>query len=369
MGDADSIPAANEVKDRLMATSKPHSLKTLADYLGLSPATVSVVLNDTPGRSIPAATRERVKAAAVKFNYQPSLIARSLRNQQTQTIGILVPDLGDGYHTQVMSGTGDHLVHEGYFYLIAHHRHKPELVEKYSKLLLGRGAEGILVIDTALVHQLPVPVVAIAGHKHIKGVTNVVLDHRRAAELALGHLYKLGHRRIAFMRGQPFSSDSHDRWCSTLAVARELRIEVRPELTVQLDRDLTSPELGYPVVQQLLFQRRSFTALLSFNDMAAIGAIRALQDANLRVPEDVSVLGFDDINAAAFHNPSLTTIRQPLRKMGEVAAEILLSRIRGKKQYPDNIAVCPELIQRESTGPPKPTRQLSANVKRSLQRG
>ena len=351
-----------------MATSKPHSLKTLADYLGLSPATISVVLNETAGRSIPAATRERIKAAALKFNYQPSLVARSLRNQQTHTIGILVPDLGDGYHTQVMSGSGDYLVHEGYFYFIAHHRHKPELVEKYSRLLLGRGAEGILAVDTALVHPLPVPIVAIAGHKHITGVTNVVLDHRHAAELALGHLHKLGHRRIAFMRGQPFSSDSHDRWHSTLAVASELRIEVRPELTVQLDRDLISPELGYPVVQQLLFQRRKFTALLSFNDMAAIGAIRALQDANLRVPEDVSVVGFDDIHGAAFHNPSLTTIRQPLRKMGEVAAEILLSRIREKKEYPENIALSPELIQRESTGPSKPMRQRSAKVKKSRYR-
>src|SRR5262249_42866324 len=151
---------------------KPVSLKILADYLGLCPATVSLVLNNVPGRSIPQETRDRVRAAAHKFNYQPSLLARSLRKQRTFTIGVLVPELSDGYHTMVMSGIGDHLMQEGYFYFSAHHRHKPDLVEEYPRLLMGRGAEGIIAIDTALEHELPVPVVAVAGHKKIAGVTN-----------------------------------------------------------------------------------------------------------------------------------------------------------------------------------------------------
>jgi DNA-binding LacI/PurR family transcriptional regulator len=330
---------------------KPVSLRILADYLGLCPATVSVVLNNVPGRSIPHETRERVKAAARKFNYQPSLLARSLRKQRTFTVGVLVPELSDGYHTMVMSGVGDHLMQEGFFYFSAHHRHKKDLIEEYPRLLMGRGAEGLITIDTLLEHELPMPVVAVAGHKKIPGVTNVILDHKRAADLALRHLYQLGHRNIAFMRGQPFSADSDERWRSIVAVAREIGIEIRPELTIQLERDLTSPELGYPVVQQLLQHRRRFTAILSFNDIAAIGAIRALRDANLRVPEDVSVVGFDDIKAAAYHNPSLTTIRQPLHDMGETAARILLQRIRGFKDYPEEFAVPPELIIRESTAP------------------
>jgi len=332
-------------------SDKPVSLKILADYLGLCPATVSLVLNNVPGRSIPQKTRDRVRAAAHKFNYQPSLLARSLRKQRTFTIGVLVPELSDGYHTMVMSGIGDHLMQEGYFYFSAHHRHKPDLVEEYPRLLMGRGAEGIIAIDTALEHELPVPVVAVAGHKKISGVTNVVLDHRHAAELALRHLHQLGHRHIAFMRGQPFSSDSDHRWRSFVLVARELGIEIRPELTIQLEKDLTSPELGYPVVQQLLQLKRRFTALISFNDIAAIGAIRALRDANLVVPDDVSVVGFDDIKAAAYHNPSLTTIRQPLHDMGQSAARILLQRIQGFKDYPKECAVPPELIIRESTAP------------------
>jgi|SRR5581483_2585042 LacI family transcriptional regulator len=344
-------PMAPRKRDR-ESSDRPVSLKILADYLGLCPATVSVVLNNVPGRSIPQETRERVRAAARKFNYQPSLLARSLRKRRTFTVGVLVPELSDGYHTLVMSGIGDHLMREGYFYFSAHHRHKPDLVDEYPRLLMGRGAEGIIAIDTALLHELPLPVVAVAGHKKIPGVTNVVLDHHRAAELSLRHLYELGHRHLAFMRGQPFSSDSDDRWRSIVTVAKELGLEIHPELTIQLEKDLTSPELGYPVVQQLLQHRMRFTAIVSFNDIAAIGAIRALRDANLRVPEDVSVIGFDDINVAAYHTPRLTTIRQPLHDMGEIAARILLQRLQGFKNYPEEFAVPPELIIRETTVPP-----------------
>jgi DNA-binding LacI/PurR family transcriptional regulator len=330
---------------------RPVSLKILADYLGLCPATVSVVLNNVPGRSIPHETRERVRAAARKFNYQPSLLARSLRKQRSFTIGVLVPELSDGYHTHVMAGIGDHLMSEGYFYFSAHHRHKPDMIEEYPRILAARGAEGLIAIDTALSHSLTMPVVSVAGHKKIPGVTNVILDHRNAAELSLRHLHDLGHRHIAFMRGQPFSADSDERWRYLVTVARELEIEVRPELTVQLERDLTTPELGYPVVQQLLQQKRRFTAIISFNDIAAIGAIRALRDANLKVPEDVSIIGFDDISVAAYYTPRLTTIRQPLRSMGESAARILLQRIQGFKDYPEEFAVPPELIIRETTAP------------------
>lgn len=333
------------------AHTKPASLKQLAEHLGLNPATVSVVLNDVPGRSIPQATRDRIKAAAKQLNYQPNLLARSLRSRRTLTIGILVPELGDGYHTQVMSGIGDQLIKAGYFYFTAHHRHKKNLVEDYTRMLIGRGAQGIIAIDTLLEHPIEVPVVAVAGHRHIEGVTNVQLDHWRAAELVLTHLYSLGHREIAFMRGQPFSSDSDERWKGLVTVAERLGLEIKPELVVSLDRDMSSPELGYPVVQQLLAAQKPFTALVAFNDLSAIGAIRALQDANLRVPEDVSVIGFDDIKVAAFTMPRLTTINQPLEEIGRIATQSLLNRIHDTIPPRDEITVEPELIIRDSTGP------------------
>jgi len=329
MKDSSSDQRSKEnAKPRVHATP---SLKQVAEYLGLNPATVSVVLNEVPGRSIPQATRDRIKAAAKAMNYQPNLLARSLRSRRTLTIGILVPELGDGYHTQVMSGIGDQLMQAGYFYFTAHHRHKRDLIEDYTRMLIGRGAQGIIAIDTRLEHPLPVPVVAVAGHRHIAGVTNVQLDHARAAELALGHLFELGHRKIAFMRGQPFSSDSDDRWKSLVVVAERMGLEIKPELVVNLDRDMASPELGYPVVQQLMATKKPFTSLVAFNDISAIG--------------------FDDIKAAAYTLPRLTTINQPLEEIGRVATQSLLDRIQDSAPPRDEITVEPELIIRESTGP------------------
>jgi DNA-binding LacI/PurR family transcriptional regulator len=332
---------------------KPVSLKQVAEHLGLNPATVSVVLNNVPGRSIPQATRDRIKAAAREMNYQPNLLARSLRSRRTLTIGILVPELGEGYHTQIMSGIGDQLISAGYFYFTAHHRHQAHLVDEYIRMFIGRGAQGIIAIDTHIEHPVPVPVVAVAGHRHIEGITNVVLDHARAAELTLNHLYGLGHRHIAFMRGQPFSSDSDERWNHLQRYAGQLGLEIRPELVVCLDRDMSSPELGYPVVQQLTASREPFTALVAFNDIAAIGSVRALQDLNMRVPADVSVVGFDDINAASYTSPRLTTIKQPLAEIGRIATQALLNRIHDTQPPRDEITVLPTLIVRESTGPAK----------------
>lgn len=333
-------------------SARPVSLKTLAAYLNLDPTTVSVVLNDVPGRSIPEATRERIRKAARKFNYEPSFLARSLRNRRTMTIGILVPVLADGYHAEVMTGIGDKLLEEKYFYFIAHHRHRTDLIEQYPRMLINRGAEGLIAIDTNLIDKLAVPVVAIGGRRRIPGVTSVELDHHRAAELTIRHLYDLGHRTIAVMRGQPYSSDSDARWQGIVEVARDFGLSIQPELTIQLEKDLTSPELGYPVVQQLLAHHRSFTAVISFNDVAAIGCIRALHDSGLRVPQDVSVVGFDDIKEAAFQTPSLTTVRQPLQKMGELAVELLLQRVGSANgKTPSHVAAEPELVVRESTGP------------------
>jgi DNA-binding LacI/PurR family transcriptional regulator len=347
--------------------ARPVSLKILAAYLNLDPTTVSVVLNQVPGRSIPESTRERIRKAARKFNYEPSFVARSLRNRRTMTIGILVPVLADGYHAEVMTGIGDRLLEENYFYFIAHHRHRPDLIEQYPRMLISRGAEGLITIDTNLLDKPPLPVVAIAGHQTLSGITNVTLDHHRAAELSLRHLYDLGHRTIAFMRGQPYSSDSEARWQGTVRVAQDLGLAIRPEMTIQLEEDLTSPELGYPVVKQLLAHHRSFTAVLSFNDIAAIGCIRALHDCGLRVPQDVSVVGFDDIKEAAFQTPSLTTIRQPLHQMGALAVQTLLAQLRPSENRKfSQIAVEPELIVRESTCPSRIRPRKIASTPRSV---
>jgi len=325
----------------------------LGDYLNLSPATISLVLNNAPGvRSIPQETRDRVTRAAAKFDYRPSFYARSLRKRQTFSIGVLVPDLNDHYVAPVLAGVEEFLIEEGYFYLTASHRRKPDLIEEYPRLLMDRSVEGFVLIDTVLEHGMKLPAVAVAGHRKIEGVTNVVLDQRRAAELTLAHLYELGHRKIAFMRGGSHSSDADERWGCLMQVAAEMGLEVLPELTVQVKLRVSTPELGFGPANELLDRGGDFTAIVCYNDEAAIGAIRAIMNHGLRVPEDISVVGFDDIQSAAFSNPSLTTVRQPLNQMGIEAARILLQRIRGTEAFEDTVPILPELVIRESTCAP-----------------
>jgi LacI family transcriptional regulator len=141
-----------------------------------------------------------------------------------------------------------------------------------------------------------------------------------------------------------------------MAVAKELKLDVSAALTVKIQFQISTPEMGFGPAVELLNRGIDFTALVCYNDVSAIGAIRALMDHGKRVPEDVSVVGFDDIESAAYHNPSLTTIRQPLNQMGVVAARILLQRIRGQASFPDAVPIQPELVIRESTRPPSPVR-------------
>lgn len=325
------------------------TLKAVAQHLGLTPGTVSAVLNDSPSaRSIPQETKNRIRAAAKELNYRPNFFARTLRNKRTYTIGVIAEEIGDSYSSPIISGIEQYLRKRDYFFLTVVHRHDQALLSRYSQLLSERGVEGIITVDTMVQEAPMLPTVAIAGHKKLKGITNVVLDHERAAVLALNHLKDLGHKKIAFMKGSPLSSDSKDRWDAICRVAAEIGINVDPDLTVQIEGDAT-PMWGYPFTKQLLARQKPFTAIFSYNDISAIGAIRALEDHGLRVPQDVSVLGFDDIPGAEFHKPSLTTVRQPLNRMGEVAAEALLNRLEGKKEYTSDIAIEPELIVREST--------------------
>ena len=331
---------------------KPVSLKQLAEYLGLSPATISLVINRAPvADSIPQETKNKIFAAVQKFKYRPNFFARSLRAQRSFTIGVIVPEVSDGYSASVMSGVEDHLLQEGYFYFVASHRHRADLIDEYPRLFLERSVDGLIAVDTPWSLSLSVPVVTVSGHNQVEGVVNVVLDHERAARVALNHLRQLGHRQIAFIKGQEFSSDTAVRWANIEKVARELRLPVSSALVAQLQGESPTPQPGYQATKKLLASRKRFTALFAFNDISAMGAIRALREAGLRVPHDVSVVGFDDIQSAAYQNPGLTTVRQPLKEMGRTAAETLLRRIR--KSQPDaqggEMMVEPELIIRETT--------------------
>lgn len=331
--------------------AKPVTLKTLAEYLDLSPATVSIVLNNSPvAKSISPATRQRVEAAAAKFKYRANVHARMLRTRLSNTVGIMVPELSEGYFTTVMLGVEQYLLQEGYLSYTVSHLYRQDLIDEYPQLLMDRSIDGLLLVNTELRHQLPIPAVGISSHGKMSGVTNVELDHTRAASKALRHLYDLGHRKIAFMKGQPFVPDTELRWKAILAAARELDITVRPELCLYLEERSLSAELGYAPTRQLLARTRDFSAIFCFNDLAAIGAIRAIEDIGLHCPADISVIGFDDISAARFYNPRLTTVSQPLYKMGWTAAQLLIKRIQTPTEpYPDVVPFDPELVVREST--------------------
>jgi len=329
------------------------SLKFLAEHLGLSQAAVSFVINRSPAaKSIPQRTQELIRAAARELNYRPNHLARSLRQQRSFTIGVVVPEISEGYAALVMSGIEDHLLQEGYFYFVVSHRHRDQLIQEYPLLLQQRAVEGLIVVDTALADKVDVPSVAVSGHRDVPGVTNIVLNHSRAATLALEHLVTLGHQNMAFIKGQAFSSDTAVRWEAVREAAQKLEIAIKEPLTGQLEGESSSPLLGYQVTQRLIASGEPFTALFTFNDISAIGAIHALREAGYRVPEDVSVVGFDDIQSAAFQNPALTTVRQPLRQMGMIAAETLLQRVNApaKAPYPKEIVIEPELVVRASSG-------------------
>ena len=328
------------------------SLKDLARHLGLSPTTLSLVLNDSPQAvSIPAETKKRIFEGARELNYRPNYLARSLRVQKTNTIGVIVPELSDGYSAMVLNGVESALSAAEYFYLTASHLHRDDLLEKLPRVLMERQVEGIIAVDTPIRFASSVPVVNVSGHEQIDGVTNVVLNHQHAAELGIGHLYNLGHRRIAAIKGQDFSSDTVIRWKTINEAANKRGISFDPVLTTQLQGDSPSPEVGYSAMKSLLATGEHFTAVFAFNDVSAIGAIRALEEMGLRIPTDVSVLGFDDIYAAAFHNPALTTIRQPLFEMGSLAALTLLERLQNgsSEDVPATLSVEPTIVVRQST--------------------
>ena len=329
------------------------TLKELANAIGLSPGTLSVVLNNTSRAStIPNETKVRIFKAAKEYNYRPNYFARSLRANRSFTIGVIAAELSDGYCAMILNGIEAASVENGYFYLNTSHLHREDLLQHNSQMLLQRHVEGIITIDTPISFECNLPIVSIAGHEEVAGVTNIILNHQLAADLGIDHLYSLGHRDIAVIKGQDFSSDSQIRWETIAQAAFARGITIHEKLVTALEGINPSPEVGYVATKKLLTTKMKFTAIFAFNDISAIGAIRALEEAGLHVPGDVSVIGFDDIYIAPYYQPSLTTIRQPLFEMGKLSAQTLLknlSRLENKEEIPKIQMVEPKLIVRNST--------------------
>jgi LacI family transcriptional regulator len=331
---------------------KPITLKELADHLGLSRSTVSRIVNgEATDYRIAEETQQRVLQAAALLGYTANSLARSLRQKRSYTIGVIVSEIAEGYSTAVLGGIEDELLSNGFFYFVVSHRNRDELLNGYPRMLISRSVEGIIAIDTPLTQDLPVPLVFVSGHRQFPGAVTIQIDHAQAAHLGLSHLKSLGHTRIAYIKGTSFSSDTEQRWQAITEAATELGLPIDPALVVQLQSAEPGNGPGNEATRQLLQSGHPFTAIFAFNDVTAIGAIQALREAGLRVPKDISVLGFDDVLAASTSNPPLTTIRQPLHDMGQAAASTLLAIIRDEldDDLPSTFTVHPDLIVRKST--------------------
>jgi LacI family transcriptional regulator len=328
----------------------------LAESLALSRTTVSLILNDVPEAArFPAETRQRVIESAKALGYRPNYFARSLGKRRNYLIGVLAPDFGNGFEATVLSGFERALLNTGYTSLISTHLWSSELLQQHIETLCDRGVEGLVLINSTPTESPGIPTVTVCADRSPLWTTQVSIDNAFGIGKAITHLASLGHRKIAFIKGPKGSGDTEERWSAILATCKTLRIPVDSRLTVQLK--LLEPtgtrhaEEGRVAAHSLLRSGKRFTALVAFNDISALGAMTALREAGLRVPEEVSVVGFDDIEFASIVSPALTTVRQPLHEMGAMAAQLLLRRLANDESV-ENVRICPDLVVRSSTCAP-----------------
>ena len=284
----------------------------------------------------------------------PTSAARSLGSRRTYLIGVVAPDFGNGFEAAVLSGFERRLLNMGYTSIVATHLWSPELLQKACLALCDRGVEGLLLVNSTPSESPGIPAVTICTDRCPIWSTRISIDNGFGIRKAIHHLASLGHREIAFIKGPEGSGDTQERWNAVLSTCKALGVRVDLRLTIQLERlepGTRETEAGRIATEDLLRRDRPFTALVAFNDISALGAMSALREACYRVPEDVSVMGFDDIEFASVAYPTLSTIRQPLQEMGATAAELLMRKLADDESV-KNIRLRPELIIRSSTCPP-----------------
>jgi DNA-binding LacI/PurR family transcriptional regulator len=219
------------------SSAKPVSLRDLASYLGLSRTTVSLVLNNSPvAQGLSPETRERVLKAAAELSYKPNYFARMLNNKRSQMIGILSPDLAEGYDSEILNGIERYLIERDYLYFVSSHQWDIERIHQRLKVFAERGAEGVILINTPLASAPELPMVSIGSMECAFPLTRITVDNAHGIRLALEHLHALGHRKIAFLKGHTASSDTVSRWDACVETARVLQLRIYKPLVVQLER-------------------------------------------------------------------------------------------------------------------------------------
>jgi LacI family transcriptional regulator, galactose operon repressor len=342
------------------------TMRDVAKASGFSPATVSIVLNNAPlARYIAPATKKRIEETARKLGYRPNVMARFLRSKRTHSVGLMFFDITDPYCTPILRGIENALYQAGYLAIFADAHNQRNRFERYLEMLLERHVEALIVVANWLfvdIHLLAdlgksnIPATTIGWELRDAKVSSVMVDNEGGARLALEHLYQLGHRKIAFIRGPKMLIDSTPRWRGIQKFAHDAGLKIDPELALQLPESFdpnSSFDGGFRLTEELLHQKKPFTALMAFDDLAALGATRALAKAGVKVPEQCSVTGFDDVALSSLAAPSLTTVRQPLEGMGGLAVNIIMEGINaGLEKREWNIVrhkMNPELVIRDST--------------------
>jgi LacI family transcriptional regulator len=366
MAASDSKPAKPGASRKRQASANV-TIRDVAERSGFSSATVSIVLNEAPlSRYIPDTTKARIQRAASQLGYRPNLFARSLRSRRSHTVGVMVFDMTDPYCTLVLRGIENTLYQASFLPILTDVHNERSRFERYLEMLLDRRIEGLVVLANWLfvdinvladLEKSNIPTATVGRELKNDKISSVIVDNAAGARAALDHLYSLGHRKIAFIRGPHQLFDTEPRWRGLRSLARERGLQIDSRLVVDLPESgdpFSSFEQGYKLTEELLHRHRPFTALMAFDDMTAFGAIRALRKAGIQVPDQCSVIGFDDVAPAGLYSPSLTTIRQPMEVMGAAAATIVVEAINGtleKKRVPTtHRRITPELIVRESTG-------------------
>ena len=358
-----------------MATSRHRNerstitIRDVAEKSGFSTTTVSIVLNNAPlARYIPPLTKSRIQKAAAKLGYRPNNLARSLRSKRNHTVGVMVFDVTDPYCTLILRGIENRLYESSYLSILTDAHNTRGRFERYLEMLLDRRIEALIIlanwlfIDINLLADLEkseIPTVIIGRELESKALSSVTVDEESGAYAALAHLHELGHRRIAFIRGPKTLASSKKRWKGIQKFAQHAGLELEQKYIADLP-DQLNPTIGvddgYRLTEKLLLIKPGFTALMAYDDMAALGAIRALSKTGLKVPEQCSVVGFDDVPQSALFVPSLTTVRQPMAEMGAAAVYIIMDSINAKAENRDHTSVQlnlpASLILRESTRNP-----------------
>ncbi len=343
-------------------------MRDVAEECGVSIGTVSIILNGAPlARYFSPATKKRVKNAAKMLGYRPNAMARSLRSSRSHTVGVMLFDITDPFCTPILRGIQNALFEASYVPIVTDAQNQTPRFERYLEMMFERQVEGLIVVANWLfvdIHilgdlakrNIPTVIIGWEGDSGSSPVSSVMVDNEPGVRLAMEHLYLLGHQKIAFIRGPKRMIDSAPRWAGIQKFAQAAGLKINPKLVVDLP-DHFDPNLGfenaYRLTKELLGRSQDFTALLAFDDLTAYGAIRALTEAGIKVPEQCSVVGFDDVAPSALLTPSLTTVRQPLERMGTMATSIVMDGINAvlANHIPATVQhkLIPDLTVRSST--------------------